>query len=122
MNTMTTKRVAQAKVVQPMEKVDFSCIMVVYKAKNGSWRGFAHPYNVTIEADTKSKASKALKEMVQTYEDGLKKYRYPTHLARKHLFDDEDNKRFEEISIGSISKQGKIIGTDFYAEAKKLSA
>ena len=104
------------------KEVDFSCIMVVYKAKNGAWRGFAHPYDVTIEADSRTKALNALKDMVGIYEEGLKKYNNPSHLALKHLSDKEDNEKFSQLALDLIAKQGKIKGSDYYAETKAVPA
>lgn len=103
-------------------KGDSSCILYVYRSKNGAWRGFAHPYDVTIEASTKTKALSALKEMVEEYEAGLKKYDYPPHLAKRHLSDAEDNERFNALAVGAIVRQKRVRGADYYAEAKAVPA
>ena len=84
-----------------LQEVDFSCVLYVYKSKNGSWRGFAHPYDVTIEAPTKTKTLSALREMVAEYEEGLIKYDYPAHLTTRPLSDTEDNERFNTLAFDS---------------------
>lgn len=105
-----------------LRSIHSSCILYVYKSKNGSWRGFAHPYDVTIEAATKTKALSALKEMVREYEVGLKKYGYPAHLANRALTDSEDNERFNALAFDVIVQQKQVRGVDYYAEAKAVPA
>lgn len=103
-------------------EVDFSCVLYVYKSRNGSWRGFAHPYDVTIEAPTKVKAMSSLKEMVKEYEAGLKKYNYPARLAKRVLSDSEDSERFNALAFNAIVLRKQVRGIDYYAEAKKIFA
>lgn len=68
---------------------------IVYKTKNGNWRGFCSPYDVTTEAYTSEEAKKQLEDQVKLYEEGLKKYSYPEHLAIKELSDKEDQVVFK---------------------------
>lgn len=110
------------KLAFKVRELDFSCILCVYKSRSGAWRGFAHPYDVTIEAPTKGKALSALKEMVEEYEAGLKKYNYPEHLAKKHLSDSEDDMRFNALSIDVIARQKYVDGVDYHIEAKAIPA
>lgn len=108
------------KIFSPKE-VDCSCVMIVYKSKGGTWRGFAHPYDVTIEADSESEALNALKDMVTSYEEGLKKYNFPSHLAQKHLQDEEDNEVFNKIVLNTVFENGSVKGHNYYAETKLCS-
>jgi hypothetical protein len=103
-------------------ETDLSYVLVAYKSKNGSWRGFVQPYDITIEADSKGKAIESLREMVESYEEGLKKYSYPPHLSIKHLSNEEDNEVFNQLALKSISEKGKLEKANFYAEAKTVSA
>jgi hypothetical protein len=113
---MTTQTKRELKYTQ---EVDCSCVKVAYKAKNGSWRGFVHPYNITTEGNNKEKILKALDEMADIYIEGLKKYNYPEHLSVVHLTDEEDNQKFNQIALLAIN-QGKIEGPDIYAETKAI--
>lgn len=99
-----------------------SAVFVVYKAKNGAWRGFVQPYAITTEASTKAKALVALKEMAEVYEEGLKKYSYPEHLLTKHLSDPEDADKFNQLALDSIAQKGKVENADYYAETKTVSS
>lgn len=102
--------------------MDFSCVQVVYKAKNGSWRGFVHPYDITIEAETETQARTALDDMTETYEEGLKKHNYPSHLkTRLPLSDEEDRNFFHNLTLNSLIDQGEVKGVGYYARAKKVS-
>lgn len=106
----------QSKNLTLYKEVDFSYIVYVYQSKNGSWRGFVHPYDVTIEADSKEEALEALKEMAEVYKEGLEKHGNPKHLALKPLSDPEDNERFQKLALDVIADKHQITGTDFYAE------
>ncbi|MEK7187137.1 MAG: hypothetical protein AAB690_02470 [Patescibacteria group bacterium] len=108
--------------LRPRKAVDFSCVLVTYKSKNGTWRGFVHPYNITTEAESKNQALTALREMADIYEEGLKKHDYPSHLANKHLADEEDSQMFDRLAINSIINQGAVKGKDYYAETKTVPA
>ena len=69
----------------------------IYKTKNGTWRGFVTPYDITFEASTKKKVEEVLPEMVQLYEEGLKRYNNPQHLIAVPLSYEEDIKEFEKL-------------------------
>lgn len=103
------------------KEVDFSCIVVVYPAKNGSWRGFVHPYDITTEADTREKALTALNEMIEMYEEGLRKYNNPSYLRNKILSDEEDREVFHQVALDALEKQGSIDTSRYYAETKAVS-
>ncbi len=70
---------------------------IVYKSKDGNWRGFCYPYDVTCNADTKEEAMHILDELIATYEECLQKYNYPKHLVEKKLSDKEDQIMFKKI-------------------------
>ena len=103
-------------------KLDCSSVSVVYKSKNGLYRGFVQPYDITYEASTQKKVLDVLNEMIGEYEDGLKKYDYPSHLCTVPLSDMEDREKLNEIapSLFSklLSKKYKIITPNYYAEAR----
>lgn len=80
-------------------------ILVVYKAKNGLWRGFCTPYDVTCNSDTKEGAKKQLIGLVKLYEEGLQKYRNPRHLVLKNFSNKEDEKFFKTIIWPKVSKE-----------------
>jgi hypothetical protein len=105
-----------------LPEVDYSSVNIIYKSSNGTWRGFVRPYDITYEAPTKDKVITVLREMVIQHEECLKRYDYPDHLASVPLSDDEDIKKFNEISMNLmnnlLTKHGKIISSDYYAEAK----
>jgi len=77
---------------QPKPKV-----YVVYQQKNGSWRGFCAPYDVTCQAETSDDAKTRIEELVKLYEKNLSKYDFPKHLTFKKLSDSEDRKIFDIV-------------------------
>lgn len=77
-------------------------VLVAYKSKDKSWRGFCFPYDVSCNAKTKNEAFKKLDTLVRLYEEGLEKYNYPQHLSVRRLTDNEDIEIFKKVS-------GKII-------------
>ena len=81
-------------------------LSVVYKSKNGLFRGFCSPYDVTCESATAKEAMAKLDSLVDLYEDGLKKYKFPRHLSIKDLTNDEDKKVFS-IALNVVSKELK---------------
>jgi len=107
------------KLHKPIE-LDASSIMVTYKAKNGSWRGFVYPYDITTEADSRDMARTALAEMTEVYEEGLKKYDFPSHLKSRSLSDEEDMEVFNRLAVESIVKHGKVSNSDLYAESRTI--
>ena len=103
-------------------KLECSAVSVVYKSKNGLYRGFVQPYDITYEAGTQNKVLEILKEMTMEYEEGLKKYGNPSHLASVPLTDGEDKEKWNEVSPSLmqqlITRHLKISKPDYYAEAK----
>ncbi len=79
-------------------------IEIFYTSKDGNWRGFCYPYDLTCNAKTKEKAQEKLTNLVQTYEEILSKYNSPRHLVEKGLTDVEDKKVFK-AAWPSISKE-----------------
>lgn len=80
-------------------------VLAVYKPKDGSWRGFCSPYDIVYTGTNKEIVKEKLIELVECYEDGLKKYGYPSHLSVKKLTDEEDSKLLKKEIIPHISKQ-----------------
>ncbi|XOB42168.1 MAG: hypothetical protein ACKKMP_02275 [Candidatus Nealsonbacteria bacterium] len=72
-------------------------ILVVYKAKDGNWRGFCSPYDITCEAETRLETMKRIKKSFKLYEEGLEKYGYPKHLSLRKLSDAQDRRVFEIV-------------------------
>src|SRR3989338_217954 len=72
-------------------------IGVIYHSKDGNWRGFCYPYDLTCNAKTKDEAREKLTSLVETYEEVLSKYNSPRHLVEKNLTDAEDRKIFKEV-------------------------
>jgi hypothetical protein len=71
-------------------------ISVVYKSKDGLWRGFTAPFDVTCNAETSKEAKERLDILTSLYMDGLKKHNYPKYLFTKDLSDSEDKQIFKE--------------------------
>jgi hypothetical protein len=99
------------------KELDCSSVLIAYPSKNGKWRGFVQPYDITFEADSKTKVVKALKDMAETYEDMLKEYDYPEHLRSKPFSNEEDSSVFTKIAVEALTERGKFDGKGFYAEA-----
>lgn len=74
--------------------ISYSHFAHIYKTKEGKWRGFFVPYDVTYEARTKKEVEEVLPKMVTLYEDGLRKYGNPSHLANVPLSSEEDTLEF----------------------------
>ena len=108
--------------IRQKNKLDCSSVSVVYKSKNGLYRGFVQPYDITYESDTHTKVLEVLKEMTSEYEDGLIKYNHPSHLLHIPLSDEEDKEKLNNIAphlFGNLlNKNYKINTPDYYAEAK----
>ncbi|MBU1046820.1 hypothetical protein KKH36_03520 [Patescibacteria group bacterium] len=102
-------------------KLPFS-LNVVYKSKNGSWRGFVMPYDITYESENKKHVQDVLRKMVIQYEKGLERYNKPEHLLNIPLSDKEDFNKFSEISHDLFNKiftgNSKVIDKNYYAETK----
>ncbi|MEK7081255.1 MAG: hypothetical protein AAB902_02620 [Patescibacteria group bacterium] len=108
--------------IREKTKLDCTAVNVVYKSKNGSYRGFVQPYDITYEDDTSEKVLSALKDMTIEYEEGLKKYNNPSHLSVVPLSDEEDKEKWNNISPSLvqqlITKRFKVVSPDYYAEAR----
>lgn len=115
-NTMTRGRVTATP------KIDFSSFIIAYKTKSNSWRGFVMPYAVTYEASSRKKVVDVLREMVESYEEGLKKYNYPEHLKKVPLSEEEDReiwvKHGEDIIHNLLAKKSVFETNNYYGEAK----
>lgn len=121
---MPTQNIAKKiskKVANPF-KLDYSSVIVAYVSKEGLWRGFVMPYDITYEADSRQKVVTVLRKMLVQYEKGLKRYNHPAHLLTVPLSDKEDQAKLSKISMelvnGMLTKKLKNVGADFYAEAK----
>ncbi len=112
MNTLTSKTI----------KLDCSAVNIVYKSKNGLYRGFVQPYDITYEGKTREKVLSVLKDMTTQYEEGLKKYNSPSHLSNVPLTDEEDKEKWNNISPSLmqqfVTKHFTITTPDYYAEVK----
>lgn len=93
-------------------------VLVAYKTKNGNWRGFCNPYNVTCEARNGRIAMGLLKESVKLYESGLKKYGYPKHLSLRLLSNRQDKIIFNKV-IKIIARKLKQDFIKFQAQKEK---
>jgi hypothetical protein len=70
----------------------------IYQTKEGLWRGFVTPYDVTYEDKTREKVEDVLPKLTKLYEEGLKKYSYPAHLSVVSLTDEEDINEFNQYA------------------------
>lgn len=95
---------------------------IVYKKKEGYWRGFCSPFDVVVEADTQKQALNLLEDAVALYWDGLKKYKFPKHLSIKPLSDPEDEKVFKKALVILSKKIAEKILKDYedYQQSEKL--
>ena len=104
-------------------KTNFSSVMVVYQVDKNTWRGFVVPYDITFEADDKDTVISVLREMTDSYVDGLKTYNNPNHLSIVPLSDESDQNKFNEIQQNLFFDKlfkgvSKVDTEDYYAEAK----
>lgn len=97
-------------------------IFVIYETRDGTWRGFCSPYDVSCNASTKEAAIETLKKLVSLYEEGLKKYGYPAHLTIKPLSDPEDEKIFKKALkiIANMEKEKLVKSYYEYQEQNKF--
>lgn len=72
-------------------------IAVVYKSRDGNWRGFCYPYDLTCNADTKESAKKFIEDLIDVYEKNLERYNNPLHLIDKKLSESEDQAVLKRI-------------------------
>lgn len=83
-------------------------IGVVYKSKDGTWRGFCSPFDISCTAKTAKQAMKITDSLVKAYIDGLCKYDFPLNTAVKELSDEEDKivfKKVREYVIKDIARK-----------------
>lgn len=106
----------QKTLTKGSSKVDFSAVLVVYKSKEGVWKGFAHPYNVVTEASTKAEALAILKGLVDAYEGELRIFNFPSHLISKSLNDLEDRQVFQRVIEDAIEQKGIVDRVHYHAE------
>ncbi len=72
-------------------------IEVVYRSKDGTWRGFCAPFDISCTASNAEEAKKKIDELVNLYKEGLEKYNYPSNLTVKEVSDEEDKKVFDKV-------------------------
>tara|TARA_B100000745_G_scaffold267052_1_gene192606 strand:- start:258 stop:617 length:360 start_codon:yes stop_codon:yes gene_type:complete len=102
--------------------LDFAAVTITYETDQGTWRGFVMPFDVTFEADTQQEVTDILKEMTDSYMEGLQEHGAPVHLSKVPLSDETDKSKWAEISNevtnNLLHKVSKFSGNNYYAEAK----
>lgn len=88
-------------------------IGVVYKSKDGTWRGFCSPFDISCTAKTANGAMKKMDVLMKVYIEGLHKYGYPSRLAVKEISDEEDRKVFEKVLKYVIKDMATKMRKDF---------
>lgn len=94
----------------------YNIVSVVYKSTEGYWKGFVHPYDVTVQANTKKDAIAKLEVSLRLYEEGLRKYAYPKHLIFPSVFDQEDREAFNKVVELRGAKCGVVDTPGLYAK------
>lgn len=97
-------------------KVKCSSVEVAYLTAAGSWRGFAHPYNITTEMESKMKVLEAIRGMRTAYEDMLEQHEYPQHLVVKGLSNPQDRLVMDRVFAPVLSGK-EVDREDLYAKA-----
>ncbi|MEI7513188.1 MAG: hypothetical protein WCJ74_01025 [bacterium] len=121
MNTISlNNNSVKNNVLKKPKVVDFSAILAVYKSSEGCWKGFAFPYDVMTQANTKTLALKQLRVLVKVYTDELKKYDFPPHLVHVPLTDLEDREVFARVLDDKIDQKKIIDQQDYHAETYKI--
>ncbi len=100
MQTITSDKTCTKKVVDHYKKYPAH----IYKTKDGLWRGFVVPYDITHEAKTKKEVEEVLPKLVELYEEGLAKYKNPSHLVSVPLSDKEDINEFQVWAKNMVGK------------------
>lgn len=100
MQTSTINKAGVKKVVDHYQRFPAH----IYKTKEGLWRGFVAPYDVTHEAKTKKEVENILPKLVELYEEGLVKYKNPSHLVNVPLSDEEDIDEFLNWTKSMVGK------------------
>ena len=108
--------------VKKTQSFDFSSVTITYKTNTGTWRGFVMPYDLTYEADTKETVIQILKDMTNSYIEGLEKNNNPSHLNNVPLSDKKDKVMWSEISNEVtnklLNKVRSFQGDNYYAKAQ----
>ena len=121
MNTISlNNNSVKNSVLKKPKIVDFSAILAVYKSNEGYWKGFAFPYDVMTQANTKASALKQLRSLVKVYTDELKKYNFPAHLVHVPLTDLEDREVFTRVVADKIDQKKVIDQQNYQAETYKV--
>lgn len=82
---------------------------VVYKSKDGGWRGFCYPYDVTCNASNRKEVMEKLEALISAYEESLERHNNPKHLIDKKLSDIEDRKVLKKIWPEVSKKIAKLL-------------
>jgi hypothetical protein len=121
MNTVSLNNsLVKHNAIKKSKLVDFSAILAVYKSSEGYWKGFAFPYDVMTQANTKASALKQLRSLVKIYTDELKKYNFPAHLVHVPLTDLEDREVFTRVVADKIDQKKVIDQQNYHAETYKI--
>ncbi|MDO8518503.1 MAG: hypothetical protein Q7S26_04420, partial [bacterium] len=99
---------------------DFAAVLVVYKSREGYWKGFAHPYDVTTEGNTKKDTLTKLQLLVNVYEDELRQFKFPSHLVHKPQSDLEDREMFRRVVNDAVEEKGIVDRFDYHAETHQV--
>jgi len=96
-----------------MNQLPKMVISAVYKSKDGTWRGFTAPYDISCTASTAKEAMRKIDELTDLYEEGLKKYGYPKHLTVREISDTEDKGAFKQVLKYVLADIQKKMQKDF---------
>ncbi len=101
---------------------DYTSVMVVYQLDKTTWRGFVMPFDITFEAESRDKVIEVLRDMVNSYIDGLKEYNNSSNLSNVPLSYEHDLKKWHDISLDLtnklLNKVSRVDTSDYYAEAQ----
>ena len=86
----------RGNMIRHMKKI-IPIVGVIYQSKDGNWRGFCYPYDVSCTAATEKAVKGKLKNLVQAYEEVLAQYNNPIHLIDKEMSDVEDRETLKKI-------------------------
>ena len=79
--------------------------LVQDKDGGGMWRGFVHPYDITVEMNTQDGLVERLRAMTKAYEEMLDDCGRPENLLKKEL-----SYRTDAIVYDKVSSSGKTYG------------
>ena len=88
-------------------------ILVAYHTKEGDWRAFCSPFDVSCNAPSAKEAMGRLEGLIDLYVEGLEKYNYPEHLSIKQISDSEDRAVFGKVKKQLADKIKKKIIEDY---------